>query len=279
MMYAMAEQTDGCVKDPAHLGPDLESRCGFQGVDDLGCEPLNGCGVNVTFPFWLLFTCMVTFVVLNVFVAVILEAFEDSADAEEAKLTDRQWEQFCETWYMFVDQPVKTVADVFKMDMNNLLKFFKQLPEPMGFRRDDGTLLASDKSLTVEIRQMDINTVQVTGSQGLWAEFSNVAVACAKRVLIAAQNGQIDQEQLMADFVTAEKIESKASGRSMDMSRKGMQVQLNAKQYFAALQIAFAFRSHKFREKVRHRVDVNYDSSARSVQGRTTRSGTTEYYT
>merc|ERR1711871_331298 len=274
-MYAMGYQTEGCVKDPA-WDPKF---CGFEGYDELDCEPLNGCGVNVTFPYWIAFTCMVTFVVLNVFVAVILEAFEDSADAEEAKLTDMQWEQFCKVWYQFVEKPVTNVNQVFKMDMNKLLGFFKQLPEPMGFRREDGTLLASDKSLTLEIQHMDIHTVKVRGHFGLWAEFSNVAVACAKRVLIAAQNGQVDTDAMMDEFSTAEKIESKASGRSMDSTRKNMAVQLNARQYFAALQIAFAFRSHKFREKVRQRVDVQHQMQASTVQGRTTRTGDTEWHT
>jgi len=132
----------------------------------------------------------------------------------------------------------------------------------MGFRRDDGSLLASDKTLTLEIQQMDINTVQLKDSDGgeLWAEFSNVAVACAKRVLIAAQisqSGANDEAGMMDEFDIAEKIESKASGRSLTGRKMaGMEAKLNAKQYFAAMKIAFAFRSLKFKEKVRQRVTM-----------------------
>jgi len=124
MMYSMSMQKDGCVKDP----PWNSTMCYFQGYDPLECEDLNGCGVWVAHPFWLLFTCMVTFVVLNVFVAVILEAFEDAADAEEAKLTETQWEKFCDVWSQFVPRPIERVDQVFRIDMNELLKFFKALP-------------------------------------------------------------------------------------------------------------------------------------------------------
>merc|ERR1711907_304670 len=103
---------------------------------------------------------------------------------------------------------------------------------------------------------MDISTVEVvhsgTAKPGIWAEFSNVAVACAKRVMVASQNGAVDNAVINQEFDVAEQIESKASGRALaGKKKKDLKVSLNARQSFAALRIAFAFRSHKFREKVR----------------------------
>ena len=57
-------------------------------------------------------------------------------------------------------------------------------------------------------------------------------------MLIASQNGVVDSEEMMREYDTAEKIESKASGRSFDHMPKTMTKRLNARQYFAALQIA-----------------------------------------
>jgi len=157
---------------------------------------------------------------------------------------------------MLGEGQITTVSDAFRMDMNHLLPFFKALDEPMGFRRDDGTIIANDKALTAEIQNMDIQTVSMTQKAGLWAEFSNVAVACAKRVMVAAENID-DVSQLYDDFDQAETIERKQSGKALDAKRsKEATVQLNAKQYFAALRIACAFRSHKFREKIQERVNV-----------------------
>merc|ERR1719231_356478 len=160
----MEHQVDNCVDDP-----DWDPKyCRFEGaVED--CIPLPGCGKQIAHTFWFAFTCMVTFCLLNVFVAVILEAFEDSDAEEDAKLSAEQWEKFCLTWCEFVEKPITTVSAAFKMDMHELLPFFKNLDEPMGFRRDDGSMLASDKSLTMEIQDMDIQTVTIRGQPGLWA--------------------------------------------------------------------------------------------------------------
>jgi len=259
-MYSLAHKSDNCVVDPDYN----EAYCGFN--DKVGCLPINGCGSSVSYPFWISFTTLVTFVVLNVFVAVILEAFDDSANAEDAKLTDEQWSKFCSIWCKFVglSHNIESVSDAFKMDMNYLLPFFKALDEPMGFRREDGTIIASDKALTAEIQNMDITTVQFKNDPGLWAEFSNVAVASAKRVMVAALNVD-DVGALYDDFADAENIERKQSGKNIDSKHsKDATVQLNAKQYFAALRIACAFRSHKFREKIQERVRVHKDMGASS---------------
>merc|ERR1711918_47425 len=150
--------------------------------------------------------------------------------------------------------------------MNNLLPFFKALDEPMGFRQRHGSMIANDKALTAEIQGMDIITVQFQNSPGLWAEFSNVAVACAKRVMVAALDVE-NIDELYSQFDKAETIERKQSGKGLDAARsKEATVQLNAKQYFAALRIACAFRSHKFRSKIQERVQVQKNMNMTNVE-------------
>jgi hypothetical protein len=53
-----------------------ETMCGFNNVD--GCRPLNGCGSNMAIPYFLSFILLIAFVMLNLFIAVIIEGFSGS---------------------------------------------------------------------------------------------------------------------------------------------------------------------------------------------------------
>lgn len=53
--------------------------CGFS-ADMESCVPLNGCGTPVAFLYFFTFTMLVTFVLLNIFIAVILEGFANEKD-------------------------------------------------------------------------------------------------------------------------------------------------------------------------------------------------------
>jgi len=260
IMYSMAENVEHCVMNP-EWDPLL---CGMEGSID-ECLPLNGCGKGfVAHWFWLLFTMLVSFVVLNVFVAVILEAFDNSNDEEDAKLTDKEWEVFCKTWINFVPKvetgknEKEALETAFRIEMTQLLPLFKKLPYPMGFCREDGTF-PSDKQCMDDLHKMDINAVRFGGAdkQGLYAEFWEIALACARRVMLSDASDE-DTAEMLAAMEHAETIERQQSGRNYKdvKSHKDAVVQLNAKQYFAALRIACAFRSHKFREKIAERVTV-----------------------
>jgi len=212
---------------------------------------------------------LVSFVVLNVFVAVILEAFENSNDEEDAKLTDKEWEVFCKTWVQFVPkaEPGKNEKEAletaFRIEMTQLLPLFKKLPYPMGFCREDGSF-PSEKQCMDDLHKMDINAVRFGDKkQGLWAEFWTIALACARRVMLSDASDD-DYNEMLKAMEHAEHIERQQSGRSFKKvkSHKDAVVQLNAKQYFAALRIACAFRSHKFREKIAERVTVQQTMEA-----------------
>merc|ERR1712196_94630 len=88
MMYSMSELTDECLDDPEYT----RLRCGFEDALD-ECLDLNGCGKPefATF-FWITFSILVSFMVLNMFVALILDAFDDVSNEEDAALNEEQWE-------------------------------------------------------------------------------------------------------------------------------------------------------------------------------------------
>jgi len=284
-MYSLQTDVDGCNPAPIwelkkyeavggckvvetvdgvdYCERDYPSLCGMEGYNEYDCEPVNGCGAGASAViFWFLFTLVGTFVVLNVFVAVILEAFDDSADAEDAKLTDMQWNEFCEEWCNNVSKPVQAVPDMFKLPIEKLLPFLMKLNAPMGFKNPDGDgiLHGGDVKIIDQIvADMGIDIITFAKDpepKQQWADFTDVAVAVGRRVMVLAEH-VVDPELLYAEFQTAEKLEKKASGRDLNkkFSGRGAQVQLNAKQYFAALRIACAFRSHKFRETIKERVE------------------------
>lgn len=73
LMHEFAETSD-CVPDP----PYNPLMCGFSNTD--GCVPLNGCGTQIAFAYFCSFTLLVTFVLLNIVIAVILEGFANEKD-------------------------------------------------------------------------------------------------------------------------------------------------------------------------------------------------------
>lgn len=69
--------------------------CGFTDAED--CIPLNGCGSWTIYPFLYSFTLIVTFVMLNLFIAVILEGFSETNE-DDIVLTSEQLHSFQIEW-------------------------------------------------------------------------------------------------------------------------------------------------------------------------------------
>ncbi|GMF33384.1 unnamed protein product [Phytophthora lilii] len=88
MMYELANQED-CEPDP----PYNPNSCGI--TTDIDCVPMNGCGSPVAFIYLYSFTLLVTFILLNIFIAVILEGFAKEKDREDG------YEAFVNMWSTF----------------------------------------------------------------------------------------------------------------------------------------------------------------------------------
>ena len=86
VMHDLTERPDGCDADPQFAA----AMCGFSldfdrlGADAVGCAPLNGCGTPLAIPYFVSFMLAVPFVFLNLFIAVILEAFYDTKEEDMA---------------------------------------------------------------------------------------------------------------------------------------------------------------------------------------------------
>ena len=188
-MYALAPQPGqpSCNSDPRHCndptapgsqdcyGNDV---CGL--VDSPDCAAVDGCGTLAAYPFFILFTLVVGFVMLNLFVAVILEGFAASSDDEfvgEAEL-----EGFVTTWS--AHDPRASGRAPYAV----VQTLVTHLPPPMGFGIPAGTKLSKGQEGAVRQRiaampldpDDDDNVTFVQVAEAFAAVIADdVSVACA----------------------------------------------------------------------------------------------------
>jgi len=91
-MHDLATASPGCVDDP----PYDPRMCGFNNVE--GCTPINGCGNPIAYAFFCSFTLLVTYVMLNLTIAVILEGFSLSHEEEEPLFDPELLAEFQAKW-------------------------------------------------------------------------------------------------------------------------------------------------------------------------------------
>mmetsp|Transcript_37153 Transcript_37153/g.83235 ORF Transcript_37153/g.83235 Transcript_37153/m.83235 type:complete len:774 (-) Transcript_37153:345-2666(-) len=121
------------------------SVCGFND-NNPACEPLMGCGSSDSYPFMYSFCLVVSFVSLNLFVTLILDAFS-SAALSETLFSQEAMEVFRQTWMKYDED-----ATCF-IETTVLLAMVQALPEPWGFGYD---VVASEKQLKKRIGQLDL---------------------------------------------------------------------------------------------------------------------------
>ena len=62
---------------------------------------VTGCGNGFAFPFFISFQLIVTFIFLNLFIAIILEGFAQSVEAENMKVSEAAAATFKSVWSEF----------------------------------------------------------------------------------------------------------------------------------------------------------------------------------
>lgn len=72
-MHDLASAQD-CTPDPSYDA----AVCGFHNFD--GCIPINGCGSTAAYYYLSSFTLLVSFVLFNIFIAIVLEGFANEKD-------------------------------------------------------------------------------------------------------------------------------------------------------------------------------------------------------
>ncbi|KAL4151848.1 hypothetical protein PRNP1_008785 [Phytophthora ramorum] len=114
---------------------------------DVNCIPLNGCGSPVAFVYLYSFTLLVTFILLNIFIAVILEGFAKEKDRDDGVLLPQHYEAFAEKWSIF--DPEATGF----LDWHILPSFLATLDPPMGL---GSTFKPSSKDVQDFVAYLDI---------------------------------------------------------------------------------------------------------------------------
>ena len=104
----MAVSAPGCTDDPAW--------------DD---EEPHGCGTIGAYIYFYSFTLIVTYILLNVFIAVILEGFGDLSAEAGLQLTRRELNDFVATWVQFDHDATMFISS------GQLPLFVQSLPSPL----------------------------------------------------------------------------------------------------------------------------------------------------
>lgn len=238
------------------------------------CKPINGCGLPLTSQaFFLTFTLVVTYMVLNIFIAVILEAYEQSSLDETAVVTAEDLVEFGAQWQILDGDGNMSIPLI------QLPTLMDQLPYPMGFKEretkvkrtefpeevylptnrcvmfpaklddeqssddDEG---AEEKTETgaafqnlrrhqkqKEIDEMNIHSYHKDG----------VAEVFYRDVLFAVTQ----RAYKLDDPTTAFKIDSAHQEVLLDETKAMKAVPIKTSHYLSALRIAQAYRAHKFR--------------------------------
>ncbi|KAL3673207.1 hypothetical protein V7S43_000930 [Phytophthora oleae] len=172
MMYELANQ-DNCIPDP----PYDPNSCGIS--SDVDCVPLNGCGSPVAFVYLYSFTLLVTFILLNIFIAVILEGFAKEKDREDGVLLPQHYETFANNWSTF--DPEATGF----LDWHLLPSFLATLEPPMGL---GSNIRPTSKDIQVFVAYLDVPIFR-----GNKVFFNDVARRIGKFVIDELSGQQLEE--------------------------------------------------------------------------------------
>ena len=126
-MRSIIPSNDNC--DPNPVFNPTYPWC-LQGEDYPDCTPINGCGAGFAgYLYFYSFTLLISFVVLNLFVGVVLEAFERSNEGDI--LSPDDLDEFTNIWAEFDPNATWHIKAI---DMKYLLG---KLKPPLGLGRDD----------------------------------------------------------------------------------------------------------------------------------------------
>ena len=121
-MYGLMEERTNCDPDPVY---DEASPWCLDENDYPNCREVNGCSAGSSaFIYFYSFTILVSFIILNMFVAVVLQAFEASSEGEILDPADL--EHFVSVWSKF-----DTEASWF-IHASDVKRLLAQLQPPLG---------------------------------------------------------------------------------------------------------------------------------------------------
>jgi hypothetical protein len=174
--WCFASDLDPCGSQPGALmkagGVFTDAELEAFG-DSTCCIELYGCGdAGWALFFFYSFTLLVTFVMLNLFLGVILEAFEDNETGDT--LSPAELDLFCEDWCKFDNDGTGN------MKVSDLTSFMQILDKPMGFGEEYD---ANNDELYMRLEECGIMNIQVDQSEEPVVHIHQVATALAQRVV------------------------------------------------------------------------------------------------
>jgi hypothetical protein len=143
IMHDMSEQTENCVELSSMQFN--ESMCGYcdfasdinwEGDSCVDCIPLNGCGDAIMAKiFWYVFTLFITFMLLNVCIAVILEAWENAETTEGSEIKEEAMVAYCNEWQKYDPDGQQYIP------LTELPMLLQELSSPLGFLEPPATIV------------------------------------------------------------------------------------------------------------------------------------------
>eukprot|EP00357_Protocruzia_adherens_P002279 CAMPEP_0115018076 /NCGR_PEP_ID=MMETSP0216-20121206/28549_1 /TAXON_ID=223996 /ORGANISM="Protocruzia adherens, Strain Boccale" /LENGTH=525 /DNA_ID=CAMNT_0002389119 /DNA_START=329 /DNA_END=1906 /DNA_ORIENTATION=- len=123
-MHDLATDREGCVSN--------------QTYEDIQKYGPQGCGTWLAFPYFLSFMIILSMMIMNLFVAVVLEGFSESTKENEASITPQQYEEFVEMWSLYDEEGTGWIS------VEDLAFLLHELDPPLGRRHLYNESLAED---------------------------------------------------------------------------------------------------------------------------------------
>jgi hypothetical protein len=218
--------------------------CGFNS-DVHNCVPLNGCGSPAAYVYYTTFTLFVTYVFLNLFIAVILEASEISADEEKDALSEDHLHAFMVEWLKYDPDCYLSITTKQFKDLLQLLE------KPMGFGKD---YVASEKELDQLFKELELPLFTNDKKEPI-VLFMDTIHALAARV--HEQHAQANGKTLkdMEDLPVGSKMDKlRREAMLRNMVSAGLDVDSNVTytthELSAVASIQRQFKAHKLRREI-----------------------------
>ena len=180
----------------------------------LDCKPLDGCAMPAfSGMFFLIFLFFVTYMIMNIFVAVILEAYEQSSIAEAAVVTQDDLVEFNAQWQILDPDADKNIP------VEDLPTLMDALPFPMGFKEPSDE---KQRVLTPECYEPTNRCVLVAPSLGSYNDEDEVddeekAVRRRLRFLALTKTQEVKQMQIDAMGIQSYQVDGLEQVRFHDV--------------------------------------------------------------
>eukprot|EP00746_Dinoflagellata_sp_MGD_P076201 gnl/MRDRNA2_/MRDRNA2_30674_c0_seq1.p1 gnl/MRDRNA2_/MRDRNA2_30674_c0~~gnl/MRDRNA2_/MRDRNA2_30674_c0_seq1.p1 ORF type:complete len:1012 (+),score=166.39 gnl/MRDRNA2_/MRDRNA2_30674_c0_seq1:174-3038(+) len=200
----------------------------------------NGCGSDMSYPFFIAYTWVITFVILNLVIAVILEGFEDSSKDEGSEIIDH----CVEIWRRF-----DTNCDM-KLSLCDTFLYIEAVAEehkckPLELKKLCNQDLQTVDLAKISLRNLHAVNVQVSASNEVHFMY---AVGWALRVVMTHNNPAKLKEitDICVEDDELKELEEKLARRQCLLDKVGEPMLLSF--LIAATKIQESFRQRKSKQ-------------------------------